>query len=203
MIAAYLGVEDEEVAKVAIKPKKKPRRKTAAAARSAGAGSTAKTASSSAGTGREALPRPKKPTVAELRREAAVSEARLAKLPPDADPLEKANAVGRKPRSIPKARSEGPDDLKRIKGIGPANERKLNELGIWHFDQIARWDRANVRWVAQFLAFPGRIDREDWVRQAHTLAMGRQTAFSRRMSKSGTAKRTVRRKSPARQGGGK
>ena len=144
----------------------------------------------------EKKPRPKKPTAAELKREEAVSAARLAKLPDDATSLDKANAVGRKPRSIPQARKEGADDLKRIKGVGPANEKKLNELGIWHFDQIAAWDRPQIRWVGTYLSFPGRIDREDWVRQAHTLAEGRHTAFSRRIAKGGG-----RRVTPTRSGG--
>ena len=64
------------------------------------------------------------------------------------------------------------DDLKKILGIGPANEKKLNGLGIWHFDQIAAWERPQIRWVGTYLAFPGRIDRENWVEQARALADG-------------------------------
>ncbi|GGF74257.1 hypothetical protein GCM10007301_37580 [Azorhizobium oxalatiphilum] len=68
------------------------------------------------------------------------------------------------------AAPDGPaDDLKRLKGIGPQNERKLNALGIHHFRQIAAWTPAEVRWVGAALAFPGRIEREGWVAQARSL----------------------------------
>lgn len=73
------------------------------------------------------------------------------------------------------------DDLKRIKGIGPVNEKALNELGIFKFTQIAAWTPANVDWVEDFMSFPGRIEREDWIAQAKTLAEGAETAFSKRV----------------------
>ena len=73
------------------------------------------------------------------------------------------------------------DDLKRIKGIGPVNEKALNELGIYKFRQIAAWTPANVDWVEDFMSFPGRIEREDWINQAKTLAEGEETEFSKRV----------------------
>ena len=73
------------------------------------------------------------------------------------------------------------DDLKRIKGIGPVNEKALNELGIFKFTQIAAWTPANVDWVEDFMSFPGRIEREDWIAQAKTLAEGDETEFSKRV----------------------
>lgn len=73
------------------------------------------------------------------------------------------------------------DDLKRIRGIGPQNEGRLHGLGIWHFDQIAAWTPENVEWVGSYLAFPGRIDREEWLVQAKVLAEGRETEFSKRV----------------------
>ena len=62
------------------------------------------------------------------------------------------------------------DSLTRIKGIGPVNERKLNEHGIFHFDQIAAWKKADVEAAEAYLAFDGRIAREDWIGQAKALA---------------------------------
>ena len=62
------------------------------------------------------------------------------------------------------------DDLTRIKGIGPVNGRKLNEHGVYHFDQIAGWKKADVAAAEAYLAFDGRIAREDWVGQAKVLA---------------------------------
>ncbi|MEL6665508.1 MAG: NADH-quinone oxidoreductase subunit NuoE [Pseudomonadota bacterium] len=73
------------------------------------------------------------------------------------------------------------DDLKRIKGIGPVNEKALNELGIFKFRQIAAWTPENVDWVEDFMSFPGRIEREDWIAQAKTLAEGEETEFSKRV----------------------
>lgn len=74
-----------------------------------------------------------------------------------------------------------PDNLKRISGIGHVNEEKLNELGVWTFAQIAAWTEANAEWVGSYMAFPGRIEREDWIGQAAKLAKGIETEFSRRV----------------------
>jgi len=77
--------------------------------------------------------------------------------------------------------SEGADDLKRIKGIGPKNEDALNELGIFTFAQISGWDFSHVKWVERRLQFPGRINREDWIGQAKQLESGEETEFSKRV----------------------
>ncbi|WP_296640806.1 NADH:quinone oxidoreductase [Roseinatronobacter sp.] len=62
------------------------------------------------------------------------------------------------------------DDLKRISGVGPVLEGKLNGLGFYHFWQISRWTRAEVDWVDGYLSFKGRIDRDNWISQATKLA---------------------------------
>lgn len=62
------------------------------------------------------------------------------------------------------------DRLGLIKGIGPVNERKLNEHGIFHFHQIAAWKKADIEAAEAYLAFDGRIARENWVGQARALA---------------------------------
>ena len=104
--------------------------------------------------------------------EEADIKAKLATLPKDATPEMKADSVGTRPRGLGAARADKADDLQRIKGIGPVNERKLHELGMFHFDQIAAWTRPEIRWVGTYLSFPGRIDREQWVAQAAALAAG-------------------------------
>ncbi|WP_306119777.1 MULTISPECIES: hypothetical protein [unclassified Roseitalea] len=81
-----------------------------------------------------------------------------------------------------------PDNLKLIKGIGPQNEKALNARGITRFEQIAGWTDADAERWGEELAFPGRIEREDWIGQARTLAQGGATEFSRR--KTGTGKRS-------------
>lgn len=63
-----------------------------------------------------------------------------------------------------------PDDLTRIKGIGPKLRSRLHELGVYHFKQIANWSEPEALWVDDYLAFKGRVSREDWVSQARLLA---------------------------------
>ena len=53
--------------------------------------------------------------------------------------VEKATVAAKKPRTMKAPRKAGADDLKMIKGVGPKLETMLNELGFYHFDQIAGW----------------------------------------------------------------
>jgi NADH-quinone oxidoreductase subunit E len=64
------------------------------------------------------------------------------------------------------------DDLKLISGVGPKIEGILHTLGIFTFAQVASWKKAEREWVDGYLAFHGRIDRDDWVKQAKALAKG-------------------------------
>ena len=66
-----------------------------------------------------------------------------------------------------------PDDLKLISGVGPKLEKTLHGLGIYKFEQIAKWKKAERDWVDTYLKFKGRIDRDDWVSQAKKLAKGK------------------------------
>ncbi len=59
-----------------------------------------------------------------------------------------------------------PDPLLDIIGIGPVNEVQLHALGIYHFRQIAAWTPENIKWVSERVKFPGRIVRENWMKQA-------------------------------------
>lgn len=77
-------------------------------------------------------------------------------------------AFGRPP-GLPSPRGEGRDDLKAIHGIGPRIERGLNALGIFHYDQIAAWDRRTVVWVENWFSLRGLIGSERWVDQAKAL----------------------------------
>lgn len=89
--------------------------------------------------------------------------------------------VAERPTGIAGPRGGRKDNLQRIRGIGKVNEAKLNELGVWHFDQVAAWTAPQAKWVNSFLSFPGRIQREDWIGQARVLATGADTAFSKRV----------------------
>lgn len=92
-----------------------------------------------------------------------------------------ADAVGTRPLALAAPIGGKADDLKRIRGIGPQNERKLHGLGVYHFSQIAAWTAENAKWAGSFMAFPGRIEREDWIAQATVLATGAETEFSKRV----------------------
>jgi predicted flap endonuclease-1-like 5' DNA nuclease len=62
------------------------------------------------------------------------------------------------------------DDLRSVRGIGPSMERKLHELGIVSYRQLAMLDGAELERVrAELTDFRGRIEREDWVGQARAL----------------------------------
>ena len=76
------------------------------------------------------------------------------------------------------------DDLKEISGVGLKLEKVLNELGIYHFEQIASWSEKELNWIDNHLvAFKGRARREKWVEQAKILAEGGVTEFSQRVKK--------------------
>ncbi len=75
-----------------------------------------------------------------------------------------------KPETLKSARGGKADILTDIKGVGPKIEGILHSLGIFHFDQIAKWTADEKAWVDSKLKFKGRIDRENWIDQAKTLA---------------------------------
>jgi predicted flap endonuclease-1-like 5' DNA nuclease len=121
--------------------------------------------------------------------DAPLNEAQTATLrtwlPEQAGPVEnETRHAGRRPYGLLAPRDGQRDNLKRIRGIGPQNEGRLNGIGVWHYSQIAAWSAENVRWIASYLAASGRVEREKWVDQAKELAAGRGTESSRR-AKSG------------------
>jgi NADH-quinone oxidoreductase subunit E len=90
-----------------------------------------------------------------------------------------ASAEERKPELLQAPRSGSGDDLKLIWGVGPKLEAMLHEMGVWHFDQIASWGPAELRWVDERLgSFKGRASRDDWIEQAKKLGTGWRPAKS-------------------------
>lgn len=68
------------------------------------------------------------------------------------------------------ATAEEKDDLLKIKGVGPSIERKLNEIGIFTFKQIANLNETDIETVTNLIQFfPGRIKRDNWKAQASEL----------------------------------
>src|SRR5882757_2557696 len=105
----------------------------------------------------------------------ATAEMLGESLPEQAAPIDgERKHPGRRPPGLATALRK-PDDLKRIRGIGPRNAGRLHELGIWHFAQVAAWTDENVKWVGSYLASSGRIQRDNWVAQARELAAGQET----------------------------
>ena len=101
-----------------------------------------------------------------------VAEANI-KQPETAAPAEKLVKTETKPELLKRPRSGIGDDLKLIWGVGPKLEKMLNDMGVWHFDQIASWTKAELKWIDERLeGFKGRAERDEWVMQAKKLAGG-------------------------------
>jgi len=109
------------------------------------------------------------------RLEAALADckaAREAAEAPDAEdgPRAPAGPAAPAPKTLLTTRPAEVDDLKRIKGVGPVMERVLNERGVYLFHQLANFTAEDVAWVNEAIeAFPGRIERDEWVSQAQAL----------------------------------
>ncbi|MBA2771594.1 MAG: hypothetical protein M3428_02065 [Pseudomonadota bacterium] len=77
-----------------------------------------------------------------------------------------------------------PDDLQRLKGVGPKLAAMLNDLGISRFEQLARLSDADLeRLDGQLDAFRGRLRRDQVPQQADYLARGDEDGFQHRFGK--------------------
>lgn len=77
-----------------------------------------------------------------------------------------------------------PDDLQRLKGVGPKFAALLNELGIRRFDQLAGLSGADIdRLDSQLGPFKGRLERDQIPLQAEYLARGDEDGFEQRFGK--------------------
>lgn len=77
-----------------------------------------------------------------------------------------------------------PDNLQRLKGVGPKLAQLLNARGITRFEQIARLSPDEVdRLDSSLGAFRGRIQRDQVVDQADYLARGDEDGFEQRFGK--------------------
>ena len=107
----------------------------------------------------------------------AVAEAPKKKAAPKkaAEPKAEEKPKAEPKKAAPKKaakKSEGADDLTKISGVGPVIVGKLNDLGVTTFAQIAAWTEEDVAAMDEKLNFKGRIDREEWIKQAKELAKG-------------------------------
>ncbi|MBX2846802.1 MAG: hypothetical protein KTR16_00665 [Acidiferrobacterales bacterium] len=82
-----------------------------------------------------------------------------------------ANRLGESGNRLKKAAFGKPDDLKEISGVGPKLEKMLHGIGVYYFWQVADWKKSDVKEADDLLdAFKGRIERDEWVKQAKKLA---------------------------------
>jgi small subunit ribosomal protein S2 len=86
----------------------------------------------------------------------------------DAPPAEVIPGKPAKFQGIEGARGEA-DDLKRIAGINGKLEQKLNDLGVFHFWQIADLDAVNTDLLERAARIKGQIERDKWIEQAKKL----------------------------------
>ncbi|WP_159810469.1 50S ribosomal protein L21 [Litoreibacter roseus] len=107
---------------------------------------------------------------AEMKKRVETGEAPEKSATKTAEP-KKAAAKKAAPKKAAKA-DEGADDLKKLSGVGPALEKKLNEAGVTTFAQIAAWTEDDVAAMDEKLSFKGRIEREGWIDQAKDMAKG-------------------------------
>ncbi len=94
-----------------------------------------------------------------------------ASVAPPAEVLPASAAEAAKPgvfRGIDAPRGE-PDDLKRITGISPKIEQRLNDAGVFHYWQIADLDADQMGALDRQLKLKGQIEKEEWVAQAKKL----------------------------------
>ncbi|RMB57345.1 hypothetical protein EAX61_11395 [Dokdonia sinensis] len=71
---------------------------------------------------------------------------------------------------IGRATREEKDDLQEIIGIGPYTETKLNDLGIYTYDQISKFSDEDIAIITDLIKFfPDRIKNDRWVAKANDL----------------------------------
>ena len=77
-----------------------------------------------------------------------------------------------------------PDDLQRMKGVGPKLAALLNSRGLARFEQIAALTPREVTALdADLGAFKGRLTRDRVIEQAAYLARGDQAGYEREFGK--------------------
>ena len=88
----------------------------------------------------------------------------------DADSVSLAHSLAHVSADRDEAVNSSRDSLQAIKGVGPAIEKTLNEMGIFRYQQIADMSEYDIDRIAKRLkGFRSRIYREDWIGQAREL----------------------------------
>ncbi|TPK74549.1 proton-conducting membrane transporter [Mesorhizobium sp. B2-4-17] len=151
-----------------------------AAAKAAPAKPAAKAAPAT--TAKSAAPKPSAPAKPAASKP-AVSPASATKSSAASKPVATKKAA---PAAVKPAAAK-PDNLRRLIGIGPVNEKLLRGQGVTSFAQIAAWTADDIERIEHALQFGGRVERERWVEQAKLLAAGDEREFARRFPSAGTS----------------
>jgi len=83
---------------------------------------------------------------------------------PVVEELPVAEATGFQPLSGPRGVS---DDLKKLASVSPAIEKQLNDLGVFHYWQIAELGDTDAARIGEEVGLPGRVP--GWIAQAKQL----------------------------------
>ena len=75
--------------------------------------------------------------------------------------------------SQPKQSSSSKDDLKLIKGIGPQLEKKLNEAGVYTFDEMSRLTTSDLQMILG-ISKRATQNADNLLTQARKLAKGKR-----------------------------
>lgn len=128
------------------------------------------------GTGSAAMPeaaaKPAKKAAKPAKAKAEAKPAKAAAKPAKKAAAAEDTAAAKPANLLSEAREGGADDLKKISGVGPKLESLLHENGVFHFDQIAAWNAAEIAYMDDQLSFKGRIERDNWIAQAAELMKG-------------------------------
>ena len=118
-------------------------------------------------------PEPKK--AAPSKKEVEVSENLVSRAENRAEEAQIEINIEKVLHSVGTALKADADDLKLINGIGPVYEEKLNELGIYTFEQISKLKAADRE---ELSAIDGitreKIEADEWVKQAKALLKDKQ-----------------------------
>ncbi|MBZ9740077.1 MULTISPECIES: proton-conducting membrane transporter [unclassified Mesorhizobium] len=139
----------------------------------------------------KSAPAAAKPAAAKAAPAKAAPKPAAAKAPAKTSTAPKAAPAAKKAApAAAKPASGKPDNLRRLIGIGPVNEKLLKAQGVTSFAQIAAWTAADIKRIEDVMNFDGRIARERWIEQARLLAAGNEAEFAKQFPTAGTASNT-------------
>lgn len=102
-------------------------------------------------------------------KEAAPKKEASPKAEAEAKPA-KADAPKAKAEPKPAAKSEGADDLTKMKGLGKVMAEKLTGEGITTYAQIAALSADEITALEEKIGAAGKFEKNEWVAQAAELA---------------------------------